>query len=107
MKLGIEYPSIKDADFWQASFCVAGKGDRKMSADEIQQIIRRSVLDRAFAKALRDNFHDAVREYNLTTIEKSALKAMQIEFEDRSKKRRPAKRSARKFVPASKYYRLD
>ena len=78
-----------------------------MSADEIQQIIRRSVIDRAFAKALRSNFHDAVREYNLTAIEKSALKAMQIEFEDRTKKRRPAKRSTRKCVPASKYYRLD
>jgi hypothetical protein len=78
-----------------------------MSADEIQQIIRRRVIDRSFAKSLRDNFHEAVREYHLSLIEKSALKAMQIEFEDRKKKRHRAKRPGYEFSRSSKYYRLD
>ncbi len=68
-----------------------------MSADEIQQIIRRSVIDRAFAKALRENFHEAVREYSLTTIEMAALKAMQIEFEVRKTKRRSPRRKTVKI----------
>ena len=79
-----------------------------MSADEIQAIIRRSVIDRAFAKALRENPHDALREYQLTPIELAALKAMQIEFEGRSKPRHRAKRAhSPKHNKNRNYYRLD
>ena len=62
-----------------------------MSAEQIQQIIRRSVIDRAFAKALRENFLEAIREYNLTAIEMTALRAMQVEFDVRKTVRHHAK----------------
>ena len=78
-----------------------------MSVEDIQQIIRRSVIDRAFAKALVHNFNEAVREYNLTAIEKAALKAMQIEFDDRKTKPRAKRRSHSRVSKAQSFYRLD
>ena len=79
-----------------------------MSADEIQAIIRRSVIDRAFAKALRDNPHEALKEYRLNPIELAALKAMQIEFEGMNKPRNHRKRPhSPKFNKDRNYYRLD
>ena len=79
-----------------------------MSVEDIQQIIRRSVIDRAFAKALRNNFHQAVREYNLSPIEKAALKAMQIEFDEKKHHdHRPKHASRHKSYHRSDFYRLD
>ena len=78
-----------------------------MSAEDIQQIIRRSVIDRAFAKALHNNFNEAVREYDLNAIEKAALKAMQIEFDDSKKRRHRTRRLASKTTKVRNYYRLD
>ena len=79
-----------------------------MSAEDIQAIIRRSVLDRAFAKALRQNFYHAVAEYNLSSIEMAALRAMQVEYEDRKKKRHSSKKSPHpKASKVNHYFRLD
>ena len=81
---------------------------KTVSAEDIQAIIRRSIIDRAFAKALRKNFPKAVEEYHLTSIELAALKAMQIEYEGLRKKRSTAKRSPRRrLVKVVSYYRLD
>ncbi len=80
-----------------------------MSVEDIQQIIRRSVMDRAFAKALLRHFNEAICEYNLTPIEKAALKAMQIEFDDRKKSRPRSKHShsSHKTSKAQDFYKLD
>ncbi len=79
-----------------------------MSADEIQEIIRRSVTDRAFAKALRDHFHKALEGYKLSSVEMAALRAMQIEFVTRkAHHHRPKKNARPKYSAHTDYYQLD
>ncbi len=79
-----------------------------MSADEIQAIIRRSVIDRAFAKALRENFYEAVREYHLNESEIAALRSMEIEIqESRGNRRRDRAIKHRRPERTHGLYRLD
>ena len=79
-----------------------------MSAEEIQQIIRRSVIDKAFAKALKDNPHQALREYALTPVEFAALRAMQIEFDTTKRQRTPSRKYSRSKSSKSRGdYQLD
>lgn len=54
-----------------------------MSMEAVQAIIRKSVIDRAFAKKLMRNIDAAVKGFDLTPEEISAVKAMQIEFEQK------------------------
>lgn len=54
-----------------------------MSMEAVQAIIRKSVIDRAFAKKLMRNIDEAVKGFDLTQDEIAAVKAMQIEFEQK------------------------
>ncbi len=73
-----------------------------MSMEAVQAIIRKSVIDRAFAKKLMRNVDAAVKGFDLTPEEISAVKAMQIEFEQKfdenlyEKKRNAHKKEVRK-----------
>jgi len=49
----------------------------------VQAIIRKSIIDAAFARKLIRNPDDALAGFDLTPEEISAVKAMQIEFEQK------------------------
>jgi hypothetical protein len=51
--------------------------------EAVQNIIRKSVIDRAFAKKLMRNTDEAVKGFDLTQDEIAAIKAMQIDFEQK------------------------
>ncbi|MFC2149512.1 hypothetical protein ACFLQ8_02305 [Candidatus Auribacterota bacterium] len=52
-----------------------------MTKKNVQHIIRKSVIDRAFAKKLAENPEDVLKDYDLTHAEKVAIRHMQVEFE--------------------------
>ncbi|MDP8262030.1 MAG: Os1348 family NHLP clan protein [Candidatus Ancaeobacter aquaticus] len=54
-----------------------------MTRKIVYDIISKSVIDRAFAKQLMENPEKALKEYELTPEEIHAIKAMQVEFDQK------------------------